>query len=68
MNVRLTSEAEVQAETCDAWWRENRDVRDFFACELRDTKARLVCEGSAEDDEIIVHAVWGASKEHGPRL
>lgn len=53
MNVRLTSEAEGQAEACDAWWRENRDVRDDFV---------------ADADEIIVHAIWGASKEHGPRL
>lgn len=96
MNVRLTSEAEVQAEACDTWWRENRDVRDLFARELRDTKARLVSRPKlgtvytildgkqvrrilmpktrrhvyfvAEDDEIIVHAVWGASEEHGPRL
>lgn len=22
----------------------------------------------ADADEIIVHAIWGASKEHGPRL
>ncbi len=28
---------EAQAEACDAWWRENRDVRDLFARELRDT-------------------------------
>lgn len=96
MNVRLTPEAEAQAEACDAWWRENRDVRDLFARELRDTKARLVSKPKigtvytildgkpmrrvlmrktghhvyfvADHDEIIVHAAWGASKEHGPRL
>lgn len=98
MNVRFTEEAEEQAEACDKWWRENRDARDLFALELRDTKALIVSTpkigtvytildgkqmrkvlmpktrhhlyyvADPAEDEIIIHAVWGASKEHGPRL
>jgi plasmid stabilization system protein ParE len=42
MNLRLSPEAEQQAEDCDAWWRENRkDARDLFARELAATFAQL---------------------------
>ena len=42
MNVRLSPEAEEQAEVCDTWWRENRNAQDLFARELAATKMQLV--------------------------
>ena len=40
MKVRVTPEAEEQAEAIDAWWRDNRlDARELFVRELADAKA-----------------------------
>jgi hypothetical protein len=71
MNVRLTPEAEAQADACDAWWRENRDVRDLFARELRDTKAKLVSKPKIGTVYTILRQAdaKGADAEDGaPRL
>ena len=99
MNVRLTPDAEEQAEASDSWWREDRkEARDLFARELAASKAQLVSTPKIgivyavvrgqpvrkflmprtrhhifyaidpETGDIIVHAIWGAPKEHGPKL
>jgi len=31
MKLVFTPEAEEQADECDRWWREHRDVKDLFA-------------------------------------
>jgi plasmid stabilization system protein ParE len=43
MKLVFTPEAEEQADECDRWWREHRDVQDLFARELAMTKT-LLCE------------------------
>ena len=43
MKLAFTPEAEEQADECDRWWREHRDVQDLFARELAMTKT-LLCE------------------------
>jgi len=43
MNVRLSPDAEEQAEVCDTWWRENRnDSPNLFAQELAAMTSQLV--------------------------
>lgn len=99
MNIRLSEDAEQQAEVCDTWWRERRnDSPNLFAHELAATKNQLlstpkigvvwaVVRGNAvrkflmprtghhiyyeielDTGDIYVHAIWGAPKEHGPKL
>ena len=42
MKIRLSEDAEEQAEVCDTWWREHRkDTPNLFAHELAATKNQL---------------------------
>ncbi len=99
MKVRLSEDAEQQAEVCDLWWREHRkDSPSLFAHELAATRAQLsstpkigvvwaVVRGNpvrrflmprtrhhiyyeidVHTGDVYVHAIWGAPKEHGPKL
>ncbi len=55
MKVRFTPEAEQQAGSSDAWWREHREARDLFARELAAMLAVLSVDPKLGKTYTILH-------------
>ncbi|MBI3403638.1 MAG: hypothetical protein HY048_19670 [Acidobacteria bacterium] len=58
--VRFTATARRHVKREKQWWLENRiHVEVFVACHLYYT---------FDEQHVIVRALWGARRLHGPRL
>lgn len=52
MNIRFTPEALSRVKTVGTWWRRHGIVPTY----------------SVDENEVVVHMIWGARRGRGPTL